>query len=498
MSKINTVAEQLPTLGVGITYSASLEPLLNQCPTLFDVIEVEPQTTWFATPQGTQPYRLPAEVLEHLTQLPGRKIVHSIGMPVGGARPLDPAQLALILRTIENLGAPWFSEHLGFNATSEFSTGFFLPSRQTQDGVDRVVHSIQKLQKALPVPVAVETGVNYLKPRSDEMTDGAFVSSVIERADCGLLLDLHNLFTNELNGRQSVEDFLAHIPLERVWEMHLAGGMEMDGFWLDAHSGEIPDPLFDLAKQVIPALPNLKAVIFEIFPAYIPSVGLDLVREQVERIHELWELRALKDKSLTPSVRRQAPVLLDNLISPETWEHTISNLAVGFSPEEESNLVCELTQDPGIKIINKLICEFRAGMVVRTLKLTSHLMMLALGPDVFRAILEDFWSKNPPQLFASVEAEAFGEYLVSLDLKVPQLSKVLEFERAVVATLIDEQTRLVCFDFDPLPLFRSLVEGRLPPISGKPGYFEIEITSDGPISVTGVDLESVQQAFPFH
>ena len=412
MTNINAIADQLPTLGVGITYSATLEPLLNQHPALFDLVEVEPQTTWFATPQGPQPYRLPSEVLEHLAQLPGQKILHSIGMPVGGVLPPDPTQLALIQRMIECLGVPWFSEHLGFNATSEFSTGFFLPSRQTQDGIDKVVHAIQKLQEALPVPLAVETGVNYLKPRTDEMTDGAFVSSVIEQANCGLLLDLHNLYTNALNGRQSVEDFLAHLPLERVWEIHLAGGMEMDGFWLDAHSGEIPDPLFELAKQVIPALPNLKAIIFEIFPAYIPAVGLDLVREQVERVHGLWNLRRVRDQSLVSSVRRQQPILLDTHISPETWEHSISNLVIGFSPEKESTLVSDLMQDPGIKIINKLICEFRAGMVVRSLRLTSHLMMLALGPDVFRAILEDFWAKKPPELFASLEAESFSDYLV--------------------------------------------------------------------------------------
>ena len=78
-------------------------------------------------------------------------------------------------------------------------------------------------------------------------------------------------------------------------------------------------------------------------------------------------------------------------------------------------------------------------------------MMLALGTDVFRAILEDFWSKTPPQLFASAEAEAFAEYLRSIDLKVPQLAKILEFECAVLATLVDEQPRVTAFEFDPLP-----------------------------------------------
>jgi hypothetical protein len=124
--------------------------------------------------------------------------------------------------------------------------------------------------------------------------------------------------------------------------------------------------------------------------------------------------------------------------------------------------------------------------------------MLALGPGVFRGLLSDFWTKTPPQQFSSLEAEHFAEYLVKLDLKVPQLMKVLEFERAVTAALIDGQPRNVSFDADPLPLLRALAEGHLPEMLVRPGYFEIEITPDGPTNTMGLDLEAVRQAFPFH
>src|SRR5438105_14159338 len=92
----------------------------------------------------------------------------------GTVRPA-PAQLALLRKTVERLGAPWASDHLTFNATPEFSTGFFLPPRQTPEGVETVARAIRDLQEGLPVPIAVETGVNYLRPRPDEMPDGAFV-----------------------------------------------------------------------------------------------------------------------------------------------------------------------------------------------------------------------------------------------------------------------------------------------------------------------------------
>src|SRR5204863_1075375 len=146
----------------------------------------------------------------------------------------EPAELDLLKRTVDFFNPPWASDHLSFNHTAEFATGFFLPPRQTMAGVEAAAAAISRLRAALQVPLAVETGVNYLRPRTDELPDGEFVARVIETADCGLLLDLHNVYCNSVNGRQPIEEFLDQLPLERVWEVHLAGGFEMDGFYLDA------------------------------------------------------------------------------------------------------------------------------------------------------------------------------------------------------------------------------------------------------------------------
>ena len=487
-----------PALGVGISYSAAIEPLLEQHPDLCDLIEIEPQTTWFETRGSPEPYRIAAEVLEHIAQLPGRKLVHSVGVPVGGTIRPHPAQVALLRRTVERFDTPWISEHLSFNATLAFKTGFLLPPCQTLEGVETAARAIRELQTALQVPVAVETGVNYLRPRRDELPDGAFVAAVVETADCGILLDLHNIFANSLNGRPSVEAFLAQLPLDRVWEIHLAGGFELEGFWLDAHSGAIPETLFEIAKQVVPALPNLKAMIFEIFPSFVPLVGLETIRKQIEKLHELWALRGQVRQERRSMRRGQHPVLNEKhvRVSPAAWEGALGALAIGRPPTDDIARV--LTADPGIRIINRLIREFRASMLVRVLRLTARLMMLALGVDVFRVILADFWSKTPPQQFASSEAEAFAVYLEALDLKVPQLAKVLEFERAVLATLLDERPRIVAFDSDPLPLFRALTEGHLPDVPGQLGHFEIEVTPDGPSGATGLDIGAMQQTFLPH
>ena len=183
-------------------------------------------------------------------------------------------------------------------------------------------------------------------------------------------------------------------------------------------------------------------------------------------------------------------------ISPSEWENALGRVVIGQEPI--TALERELSQDPGTSLINALIKEFRASMVVAVYRLTSRLMMLALGPDIFRAFLEDFWSKTPPHQYAVTEAEAFASYLKAKNVRIPQLFKLLEFEHTTVQTLTDGETRIVHFDLDPLPMLRALAEGHLIENPGEPGDYEIEVTADGPIRVSGIDPSVVSQTFPFH
>jgi len=263
----------LPELGVGVIYTPALQPLLAAAADLVSVVEVEPQTLWTFTGDPAEPYRPDPSALALLDELPQAKLVHGVGFPVGGSRPPDPRHLPVLVDMIERLRSPWASEHLAFNqaagAAGPFATGFLLPPLQTPAGVAAAAASIRSVAAHLPVPFAVETGVNYLQPRAGEMTDGAFVAAVAEAADCGILLDLHNLWTNERNGRQRLEDAIAELPLERVWEVHIAGGSEFRGYWLDAHSGAVPGDLLALARRVLPELPALRAMVFEITPTFL-------------------------------------------------------------------------------------------------------------------------------------------------------------------------------------------------------------------------------------
>lgn len=484
----------LPELGIGIVYSAGLEPFLEQSAENVDVIEIEPQTMWLEDPGRKENILTQPEIEAHLGRLPFHKLVHSIGTPVGGSVPGVEAQLPLLRDIVRRLNAPWASEHLAFNLTPDFFTGFFLPPRQTEAGIDIYAEAINRLQGALGVPLAIETGVNYLHPRADEIPDGDFVAEIVERTRCGILLDLHNIFANEYNGRQKVAEFLSQIPLDRVWEIHLAGGFTWHSYWLDAHSGAMPDRLFELSQDIVPHLPNLKAMIFEVFESFLPSFGVQGVSKEMERMKRLWELRRPGSPSNKREVNQRRSSTSTSTVAE--WETALSTVVIGRTPA--TALAVELVSDPGTSLVRDLIQEFRASMVVSVYRLSCRLMMLALTPNVFRAILEDFWAHESPHQYAKSEAEAFFAYLTAKNLRLPKLAKILEFEKAAMDTLLDGQTRVVRFSADPFPLLRALAEGRLPDIIPQEGEYEIELKADGPVTVTGMDPGQLRGAFPFH
>jgi uncharacterized protein len=466
----------LPELGVGLTWFAGLEPVLHVNSALIDVLEIEPQALWRRDPNGDG-LVVDQTSLAALRERSLPKLVHSVGVPVGGTLPPGEADLNLLQAMIRDLESPWISEHLNFNRVADESgtwhSGFLLPPRQTLAGVEAAVASIRAMTTSMPVPLAIETGVSYLQPRDDELPDGEFVARIAEAADCGILLDLHNVWTNQRNGRQGLDEYIDQLPLERVWEVHVAGGYSHRGFWLDAHSGGVPPDLLELAARIVPRLPNLKAIIFELLPSYFSKVGTSIFRPQLEALHRLWGRRNTAATISRPV--RQEPPLADPLPAPAEWERTLAALTV-HKPCSTA-LATEFRADPGMAVIREMVEKFRGSMIVRTLRLSSRLIMLERGTAYLEQLLADFWRTTPPQPLALDEAEAFAAFLRERKPYVPFLSEVLEYDCAVIAVALDGEERSITFCADPLPLLRALGAGRRP-TDVTMGNFEIRLTPD--------------------
>jgi uncharacterized protein len=482
----------LPELGIGVVYTPSLEPLLEVGKKIITALEIEPQPFWFKTRSPENPYRPDYKIFGRINQYSRPKVIHSVGLPIGGSLPLNEDYLNCLRESVKLVQPAWVSEHLSFNRTrnksGEFDTGFLLPPLQTPESVEIAAKNINYLRDRLGVPFAFETGVNYLQPIPGEMEDGSFFAAVAQTADCGILLDLHNLWCNEKNGRSSVREVIQNLPLDRVWEIHLAGGQSWQGYWLDAHSGLVPTPVMELAAEIIPLVPNLKAIFFELSENYLQTqhFPLDVLLEQMEQIEQLWSLRS--SRTVGTSNRR-----LPQVIKPDTgvmptvsvWETTlgclISNQPNNILPitKTDNNSPLKLSfsnlfdnHDQGIEVVQYLVARMRGGTVVDALKLSTRILILSLGKANFDKLLTEFWQTNPPELFATEEAVNLANYLKARTLNIPYLEEVLDFELAGYQVLIEGLPQTVEFSCEPISLLTALQNGYLP-VNIITGKFEI-------------------------
>lgn len=429
-----------PALGPGAVYLPALDGLFRARPDLLTVAEIEPQTLWV---RGSAPGARPRgsdETLNALATLPQHRLLHGVGAPIGGRHCDNSEHAAAFAAWAEALDAPWVSEHLSIldvsAAEGTASSGFLMPPWQSEAGAALAAANIRARRAAIGKPFAFETGVSYFRPRPGEMPDGAFFAAVAEQADCGILLDLHNLWTNQRNGRATIAEVIAALPLERVWEVHLAGGAEHDGWWLDAHAGAIDPELLAIAAEIVPMLPHLGAILFELAPDRVAGFGEAAFLHQIEALHRLWERRPADRATPAPPPAAVIRTTPDDTAALDAWEATIARvmLPLRLAPPPAGTP----TDDPAWPLYRMLVASFRKGVLTSLMGNSVRLLLRGLDPAALDALFHAYMAEVPPALYASDEALAFADWLADHALPLPDLATVAAFEAQVIRAVIDD------------------------------------------------------------
>jgi uncharacterized protein (UPF0276 family) len=253
--------DALPTLGLGISTSLNVAVpdfarLARERPDLVEFVEFAVDHREADTLAG----RLAPELARGLPF-----VAHPIELSLDPDERPSAAALAALRRIVETLRAPWTPQDIGtWIWQGEHLGGGFIPCVLTRETLDVAVARVCTVQDATGVPFLVEN-----PPFADVAGDlslGAFFRELCERADTGMLLDLGHLLSYRLARPHDV-DVLAELPLDRVVEVHLAGGAWVetsDGpvFW-DDHGAEIPPEGRALLDEIWPRLPRVRAMCFE-------------------------------------------------------------------------------------------------------------------------------------------------------------------------------------------------------------------------------------------
>ncbi len=427
-------------LGVGIVWWPALDTLCHAAEGLVDVIEAEPETFWVPAPDGMGFRSFLSDALAHLPQ---PKLLHGVGAPLGGTCLPPSGHAAVLACDVAVLRPDFVSEHLSF---TRFRTRrdappvvarFMMPPLQSSAGVAVAAANIRRHRAALGgVPLAVETAVSYLPPAPGEWPDGDFAGAVANAADCGILLDLHNVLCNARNGRQSVAAFCDALPLERVWELHLAGGEGEAGFYLDAHAGLVDEELMDVAAMLMPRLPNLRAIIFEIMPERVEKVGLAAIGEQLARMKDLWNTRAAA-RDPDRAAADAAPIT-EPALTPEAWEALLGCAITGLPQQPTMDAVTAawwLSSAPALDLYRTLSGEGRASAIASAAPRTTQLLLRQRGGTGTRQILAEFWRQATPAYTTTEEARAFLHYLANTHPSQPGLTDAMASDMELLAGL---------------------------------------------------------------
>lgn len=419
-----------PGLGIGIVWWPALDPLCGPGEGLIDVIEAEPEAFWRPWGAGYQS-DLPAA----LAHLPQPKLLHGVGAPLGGTCGPPCGHQAAFANDVAALQPRWISEHLSFsrfqpdNAKHPVVAGFLLPPAQSPKSAALATRNIRERREQFGLPLAFETAVSYLPPLPGEIPDGAFAASVADAADCEILLDLHNVWCNERNGRQNVTDFCNALPLHRVRELHVAGGEAKSGYWLDGHSGLVPPALLSIAEELVPRLPNLGAIVFEIMPARVAEVGLHAIADNLQRLRDIWDTRG----SATSATDPPKPVASAHL-APSEWEQLIGGALVNPQAVTPRRALQSWWHDaaPAIELYRALWAEGRGSALVVTAPRTMRLLLQTLGPPGTRHLLARFHRTETPGYTAIDEARAFLPFALRVAAAIPGIDDAAACDAAAL------------------------------------------------------------------
>ena len=182
--------------------------------------------------------------------------VHGVGLSIGGEAPLDRDHLARLKHLFDWLNPASFSEHLAWSTHDSHFLNDLLPLPYTAQTLDRVVRHIDQVQAAVGRRMLLENPSTYLAFAETEMSEIEFLSAIVARTGCGLLLDVNNVFVSATNQQTDPVSYINDFPLDHVGEIHL-GGHDEDSddhgapLLIDSHGREIVDPVWTLYAHTI-------------------------------------------------------------------------------------------------------------------------------------------------------------------------------------------------------------------------------------------------------
>ncbi len=227
-----------PNLGLGVGLRAAhFGHILEQQP---DVDWFEAISENFIDSQGR-----PRHVLRQIAER-YPVVLHGVSLSIGSTDPLDLGYLGKLKNLAREVGARWVSDHLCWTGVLGTNTHDLLPLPFTEATLAHVTARVRAVQDFLERPLVLENPSSYVTFTDSTMSEQEFVARLAEDADCGLLLDVNNVYVSSFNHDLEPREFIRALPHERIVQCHLAGHTDYVTHLIDTHDHHVIDPVWEL------------------------------------------------------------------------------------------------------------------------------------------------------------------------------------------------------------------------------------------------------------
>lgn len=251
-----------------------LDELLEHTPKQIDFMEVAPEN-WL---------KLGGRFKKQFKTLTDTNnfVCHGLSLSIGSPEPLDIEFVKSLKTFFDQHNIKLFSEHLSY-CSGKGHMYDLMPIPFTEEAIAHVVPRIRQVQDILERHIAIEN-VSYYAAPGQELSELEFTNTILEQADCKLLLDVNNIFVNSVNHGYNAEAFLTGLPSERIAYGHVAGHYnEADDLIVDTHGADVIDPVWKLLEKAYQAHGVFPTLLERDFN--IPSIN-ELIKE-LDIIHEI-------------------------------------------------------------------------------------------------------------------------------------------------------------------------------------------------------------------
>ena len=288
-------------LGVGLR-TVHFDHLLKHHPSVdwFEIISEN-----FMDSQGRPRY-----VLEQLAER-YPIVMHGVSLSIGSTEALDFDYLRKLKQLAATTGARWVSDHVCWTGIAGVNTHDLLPLPYNEESLRHVVDRIRIVQDVLERPLVLENPSSYVTFVDSTMSEAEFILRMADDADCGLLLDVNNVFVSARNHDFDPVEYLRMMPHQRVVQMHLAGHTNCGTHLIDTHDGPVIDPVWELFRIAHEATGGVSTLLE--WDAHIPE--FPVVHTEVLKAKHIFEM-SFKAESAASDHRHPSTVHFDTVHHP--------------------------------------------------------------------------------------------------------------------------------------------------------------------------------------